>query len=167
MTMPTVLKNQYHASLAMLRAAIDACPPAEWATATGRNAYWQIAYHTLFYTHFYLQPDESAFVPWTQHRPDYHRLRADADAARELVPYTPPELATYASMCDAMVDDAIDQMDLAAPESGFPWYRMSKLEHQLVNLRHIQHHTGQLADRLRQSAGHGTRWVGGRPELPA
>ena len=111
--------------------------------------------------------NESAFVPWAQHRPDYHRLLADADAARGLVPYTPPELATYASLCDGMIDDAIDRMDLAAPESGFPWYRMSKLEHQLVNLRHIQHHTGQLADRLRQSAGHGMRWVGSRPELPA
>jgi hypothetical protein len=38
---------------------------------------------------------------------------------------------------------------------------MSKLEHQLVNLRHIQHHTGQLADRLRQAADRGLRWVGG------
>jgi hypothetical protein len=40
---------------------------------------------------------------------------------------------------------------------------MSKLEHQFVNLRHPQHHTGQLADRLRQHADLGVRWVGGRP----
>jgi hypothetical protein len=39
---------------------------------------------------------------------------------------------------------------------------MSKLEHQFVNLRHIQHHTGQLAERIRQSTGHGVSWARGR-----
>ena len=34
-------------------------------------------------------------------------------------------------------------------------------EHQLVNLRHIQHHAAQLADRLRTARDHGVRWVGG------
>jgi hypothetical protein len=38
---------------------------------------------------------------------------------------------------------------------------MPKLEHQFVNLRHIQHHTGQLADRLRQAANRGVQWLGG------
>jgi len=52
-------------------------------------------------------------------------------------------------------------LDLDSAESGFSWYRMSKLEHQFVNLRHIQHHTGQLADRLRQEADRGVEWVGG------
>ena len=33
---------------------------------------------------------------------------------------------------------------------------MSKLEHQLVNLRHIQHHAAQLADRLRSAAMSGS-----------
>ncbi|MEZ4647921.1 MAG: hypothetical protein R3E97_03900 [Candidatus Eisenbacteria bacterium] len=48
----------------------------------------------------------------------------------------------------------------AAPESGFSWYKMSKLEHQFVNLRHIQHHMAVLAGRLREFADVGTRWVG-------
>jgi antitoxin (DNA-binding transcriptional repressor) of toxin-antitoxin stability system len=37
---------------------------------------------------------------------------------------------------------------------------MSKLEHQLVNIRHIQHHTAQLMDRLRASEDIGVKWVG-------
>jgi len=40
---------------------------------------------------------------------------------------------------------------------------MSKLEHQFVNIRHIQHHGAQLADRLRSAANIGIRWVGGQP----
>jgi hypothetical protein len=66
-----------------------------------------------------------------------------------------------------MVDAAVDRLDLTAPESGFYWYRMSKLEHQFVNLRHIQHHTGQLADRLRQEADRGVEWVGGMSKTPS
>ena len=62
--------------------------------------------------------------------------------------------------CDAAVDDAVDALDLAAPECGFPWYSMSKLEHQLVNLRHIQHHAAVLGDRVRQATGTGIGWVG-------
>lgn len=53
-------------------------------------------------------------------------------------------------------------MDLGAEESGFPWHPMSKLEHQLVNLRHLQHHVGQLNDRLRAGVGEGVDWVGSR-----
>jgi hypothetical protein len=58
----------------------------------------------------------------------------------------------------------VDRLDLTAPTSGFSWYRMSKLEHQLLNLRHIQHHTGQLADRLRRETNKGIAWVGEGPD---
>jgi hypothetical protein len=60
-----------------------------------------------------------------------------------------------------MVDKAIDVLDLQSSESGFDWYKMSKLEHQFVNIRHIQHHVAQLGDRLRSSANIGIKWVGG------
>jgi hypothetical protein len=59
-----------------------------------------------------------------------------------------------------MVDSAVDALDLQSQESGFRWYKVSKLEHQFINIRHIQHHAGQLADRLRLSDGIAIRWVG-------
>jgi hypothetical protein len=57
----------------------------------------------------------------------------------------------YWEFCDGMVDDAVDALDLDRAECGFSWYRMSKLEHQFVNIRHIQHHGGQLIDRVRSA----------------
>ena len=78
-------------------------------------------------------------------------------------PYTKAEALEYWNICDQMVGPAIDRMDLDSPTSGFYWYKMSKFEHQLVNLRHVQHHTAQLADRLRHSLGIGTRWIGAAP----
>ena len=62
-----------------------------------------------------------------------------------------------------MVGGAVDALDLKSKSSGFYWYRLSKLEHQLVNFRHLQHQTVQLTDRLRAAEDFGTRWVGGRP----
>jgi hypothetical protein len=59
-----------------------------------------------------------------------------------------------------MVDGSVDAADFTWNESGFH-YRMSKLEHQLVNLRHIQHHAAQLADRVRQAIDAGVKWKGG------
>ena len=161
MSLQAVLKSQYHASLSMLRDAIDACPPELWTDPSYVNPFWHVAYHTLFYTDLYLQASESAFVPWEHHRPKYNFFPSGPEAARSLTPYSIDEVRACCARCDAMIDSAVDRLDLNAPESGFPWYKMSKLEHQFVNLRHIQHHTGQLAERIRQTTGRGVGWVGG------
>jgi hypothetical protein len=65
----------------------------------------------------------------------------------------------YWSFCDATIDGSVDELNRLSEETGFSWYPLPKLEHQLVNLRHIQHHTAQLADRLRASQDLGIRWI--------
>src|SRR5262249_38512334 len=52
-TLRSVLKSQYHASLAMLREAIERCPSEEWLSTNHKNAFWQVSYHTLFFAHLY------------------------------------------------------------------------------------------------------------------
>src|SRR5699024_2816331 len=47
------LKSQYHASLAMLREAVELCPAEEWTSDAHTNAFWQVAYHALYFTHLY------------------------------------------------------------------------------------------------------------------
>jgi hypothetical protein len=86
---------------------------------------------------------------------------ADPDSELPLIPrpYTQEQVLAYWRLLDAMVDDGVDGLDLTSRDSGFPWYRMSKLEHQLVNLRHLQHHAAQLADRLRASSDIGVKGV--------
>lgn len=156
MNLRSVLKSQYHASLAMLSDTIQKCPDEVWLNRDHKNAYWQIAYHVLFYTHLYLQPNEAAFRAWSQHHGDVNDDGISGD------PYTKAEVLEYWGFVDQMVDSAVDALDLENPESGFWWYKMSKLEHQFVNIRHVQHHAAQLADRLRSAADIGTPWVSGR-----
>jgi hypothetical protein len=88
-----------------------------------------------------------------------HRGEGDGIAGE---PYTQAQVLEYWEFCDRMIDDAVDALDLDGSESGFSWYRMSKLEHQLVNIRHIQHHAGQLIDRVRSAADVGIHWVAAR-----
>ena len=36
--------------------------------ADGPAPFWRVAYHTLFYAHFYLQQKQDDFTPWARHR---------------------------------------------------------------------------------------------------
>ena len=148
------LKGQYHAALGMLRKTVELFPDATWTGTEHRNPPWQIAYHVLFCTHAYLMPDWDSFRAWSGHRGD-----PKDDLPDGVEPYTRAEVLEYVAFCDAMIDGAVDGCDLDAPESGFHWYRIPKLEHQLVNLRHLQHHTAQLQDRLRAAADVGVAWI--------
>jgi hypothetical protein len=164
MNVPAALKTQYHAALAMLKQAIDACPNDLWADDKQAIPFWRVAYHTLFYTHLYLQPDEQAFHPWEQHR-DEHQFLANVpwDPNRQPnigIPYTRTQILEYWRLCDAMIDAAVDQLDLDAQECGFSWYKLPKLDHQINNIRHIQHHTAILSARIRSACGITINWIG-------
>ena len=155
------LIRQYHAGLATLHACIERCPDDVWVDGDDVNPTWRVAYHVLFYTHFYLHRDHESFVPWELHELGIQQFGARKQENGEAFrPYTRDQVLAYWLNVASSVDDAVGAMDLLAPESGFPWYPMSKLEHQLVNIRHLQHHAGQLADRLRQRVGIGTPWSG-------
>jgi hypothetical protein len=162
-----VLKSQYHASLAMLRQALERCPEDLWYNKDQVNAFWQTAYHTLFFAHLYLQPNEATFKPWNGHQGQVQYEDGiagpnDPDSNLPLLPepYTREQVLEYWRVCDEMVDTAVDALDPLSPESGFSWYKVSKLEHQIINVRHIQLGASQLAARLRATLNVGLDWVG-------
>lgn len=69
---------------------------------------------------------------------------------------------SYPRPCRVLSRAAVRTLDLQSLKCGFSWYAVPKLEHQIVNLRHIQNHAAQLGDRLRTATGNGIRWVGAR-----
>ena len=163
----TVLKSQYHAALAMLWQTLERCPEDLWYRKDQINAFWQTAYHTLYFTHLYLQPDEAAFKPQKYHQSavQYEDAIAGPPQAGSTMPLLPEPYARaqvleYWSFCDALVDSAVDAFDPLSPESGFSWYKVTKLEHQIINIRHIQIGAAQLAARLRAELNIGLEWVG-------
>src|SRR5262249_50742169 len=67
--MKSALKRQYHAALETLRRCVDQCPQALWDCDSDAGApFWRVAYHTIFYTHFYLGKNNKVFEPWKKHR---------------------------------------------------------------------------------------------------
>lgn len=159
----------------MLRSAIDQCPDNLWVSRDYPNPYWRIAYHILYFLHLYIQPKVEDFQAWEKHQTFLQDLD-DIPAPPELqdlvelphrppqtgVPLTKAEIIEYWTFCSDRIDTWIDKLDLASPESGFYWYRISKVEHQLVAIRHLQHHAAQLGDRLRREADLGIEWVGAK-----
>jgi hypothetical protein len=53
----------------------------------------------------------------------------------------------------------VDALDLEGA-SGFYWLPFDKLELQFYNIRHVQHHTGELYERLGATEDVELDWVG-------
>jgi len=164
-----VFKSQYHAALAMLREAIELCPDELWLDERPKNSFWQVAYHTLFFTQLYVGQDAASFERWAEHQRDNQNedgIVGEPDPKSTLPlgprPYSKEQVLRYWAIVDGMIDPTVDALDLTRTDSGFSWYTMSKLEHQILSIRHLQHHIGQLADRLRAASGTHVSWVGAR-----
>jgi hypothetical protein len=167
MEIKKMIQRQMGSSLLMLEEAIRKCPEPLWNSPDYKNRFWHIAYHTVFYAHLYLQDSDKSFEPWPKHRVNYQYLGRvpwpPHDQPRINEPYGKNEVLEYLGFCKNEVENRIPPMRLEA-ESGFFWLPFSKLELQLYNIRHTQHHTGQLIDRLRTKEDIEVPWVAIIPE---
>jgi hypothetical protein len=147
----------------MLRNAVELCPEDLWLATEYRNRFWHISYHSLFYTHLYVQPTEDDFQAWSKHVPNSNYLGPRPWAKNEPFtipePYTKSEVQEYAALCLAEVEKQVPLIRLE-DSSGFSWLPFDKVELQFYNIRHLQHHTGQLIERLRKAANIGASWIG-------
>jgi hypothetical protein len=154
--------SQYRASLAMVKHVVHACPEDFWLSTGYRNRFWHIAYHALFFAHLYVQASAADFKPWTGHKPDSQFLGPPPWAPNEPfvlpAPYSKGEVMEYHDFCCQEVAAKVSAIRLDA-DSGFDWLPFDRFEAHLYNIRHIQHHTGQLADRLRTALNIATPWV--------
>ncbi len=163
MRVKETIKSQYTASLEMLRQAIVECPEPLWHNPEYKNPFWHIAYHVLFYTHFYLQSSEKDFVAWEKHRDEHVSLDSSGEKSGAGKPYNKDEILAYHGLCCEQVEERVTMLDLEA-ESGFYWLPFDKLELQIYNIRHIQQHTGELYERLGANRDIEAGWVGMRPD---
>lgn len=147
--------EQYLAGLAMMRQCIERCPPGLWTSGKHPRQFWRIAFHGIFFTHLYLGQTEQDFIPW----PTRRNLSTDLwdnpgevepyELPEEEPPHTQQEMTDYLDYVASLIRPTGEALDLDTPESGFGWYKnISKLSHQLLNIRHLQGHVGQLSELL-------------------
>jgi hypothetical protein len=160
--MKNAIISQYKAALKMLMDVIEKCPDNLWDNRTYENGYWRIVYHSLFYTSFYLSKSDDKFIPWVKHLVNYNCLGLlDHDDKPIIITdvYSKADLTNYATSILNSIEVNVNNLDID-DGSGFYWLPMTKLELQLYNIRHIQHHTGQLTERLHQVGIKGIGWKG-------
>jgi hypothetical protein len=110
-----------------------------------------IAFHAPFFTHLYLGQSESAFQLWPDCPTEYQSLWNGAayEHRADMEPMTQSSTLDYIAFLDSIVAPTVEALDLDSDETGFPWYPdMSKLSHELMSLRHLQGHVGQLSELL-------------------
>ena len=163
MTIKEIITSQYLASLEMLKQAIEKCPESLWDDQAYKNKFWHIAYHVLFYTHLYLQPSERDFIPWENHRDESEFMgplpwppHREPQIGQ---PYRKAEVIEYLAVVQRQVAETVASLDMDGA-SGFDWLPFGKLELQFYNIRHVQQHTGELCERLGESANVDIDWAG-------
>lgn len=167
MDVKATIISQYLATLEMMKQVVEKCPDAVWLNANHTNDFWHVSYHALFYTHLYLQPQEADFTPWTKHRRNLNAFGPPPWAPGEEVelgePFSQAEVLDYLALCQQEASTQPQNLKLDAP-SGFDWIPLNKLELQFYNIRHLQHHVGELSQRLWAEAGIEINWVGQSPQ---
>lgn len=166
MKLKEAIRGQYHAGLEQLRQTVALCPDHVWTGGEHPRNYWRIAYHAAFYTHLYMAQNLEAFQAWERARA-YCELLWEKPNIVEA--YTRADILEYIQWVDARVDVTVDSLDLESEETGFDWYKgMTKLDHELMNLRHLQGHVGQLSELL-MAHGVDIDWVAKLPRtvIPA
>jgi hypothetical protein len=153
------LWQQFGASLEMLENAMQICPPEVWHNPKKDQwfDFWYIAYHTLFYTDFYLSDSSEGFVPPAPFT--LSEFSADEFPARA---YSKEELLGYLEHCRRKCKAQIHSFNPQKLEMQFQAFHksFSLLELAFYNMRHVQHHAAQLNLLLRQTRGDAPKWVG-------
>jgi uncharacterized damage-inducible protein DinB len=160
--MRTMFTGQYEAALAMLSQCIAACPPQHWEGKIANDTFRQVVYHTLFFTDFYLSASEQAFE-----LRELHQRGGDERGPQASLGLDKSDALTYVAIIRQKI---VDSLAAETPESlqgpaGFARRKHSRGELHVYNIRHMQHHIGQLSAYLRRvdpqlSDPKALKWIG-------
>jgi hypothetical protein len=155
--MKEALRQQFGAAIDALAAAVRACPDVEWVAGERWHQPWYIAYHTVFWLDYYLAEADPAYRPPAPFT--LGELEADAFPEHEA---TRAELLEWLQSCRAALAARLSTL----PEDGtegrpcrLGWGTVGAVELLLYNLRHVQHHTGQLNLLVRRSGHAPPPWI--------
>ena len=142
-----ILKGQFEAALCMLNQGVVACPPEHWENKIANATFRWVTYHTLFFVDFYLSPSEHQFMLRELHQHGGDERGPDLNPG-----LSQQESVEYLTICHQKMLDtlAAETRESLEGESGFSYRQFSRGELHLYNIRHVQHHTGQLSAYLRR-----------------
>lgn len=151
-----ICRNDYGAVFEMVRKAVENCPEDLWDDRADEPPFWQQAYHTLFYTGFYLSdsPESSQAASFVE-----------AEAANlKHTPTTTPsrkQIQDYLEQVSERCEAFLGKLDSAAlsGKNTFPWTGPTLAYRMIYNIRHAQHHVGWLNSILSRKGAQPAEWV--------
>lgn len=160
-----IIAGQFEAALCMMNGCIQKSPEDLWDGKIARHTFWQVAHHTLWFVDLYLSPNEGAFQPRKFHPQEWTSFTDPIEVPS--LRFNKTELSEYLTMCREKATATLksETWESLQGESGFRWVPFSRGELHLYNIRHVQHHTGQLSAYLRRldetlQDPKALRWVG-------
>ena len=158
-----LIAHQFDAALCTLGICIDRCPDDLWNTRIGNQSFNLVAFHTLFFTDYYLGQNADSLRQQPFHKEhaevfaDYEQLEYREPVSR----YERPFIEAYMHHCRRKAAEVIEsetQESLTA-KADFARRNFSRAELYVYSTRHIQHHSAQLSLRLRLDAKMDIPWV--------
>lgn len=149
--------GQLGAALETLERAFGACPDRLWQTEPADQSFWYNAFHTLFWTDLYTSGAVEGFAPPSPYTLD--ELEPGLHLPERV--YSKAELTDYLAYVrrQAGARLAVVTDEEAAARARFSWLEMTVVEAWIYNIRHVQHHAGQLQRLLRDGGVIPPRWV--------
>jgi uncharacterized damage-inducible protein DinB len=157
-TMVDILRRHFEPTLEMLRQTVRACPDELWDARDDGSPFWQYAYHALVGVDFWLSDSPQAFA-----FPAFHTREAliesgetpaEALSREQIEDYLEQVVAKSQALLDRLTPEALLQ------ETEFVGQQWTTADRILVQIRHVQHHAGQLNAALKRKVGGAPGWVG-------
>lgn len=147
------LWKQFGGTIDMLESAIIVCPGHFW----DKKNFWYSVYHTIFYLDYYSSTEPSKFFPPLP----FTLSEFDPEGVLPERVYSKEELLQYLEFSRKKTFFLIDGLTEEIAKQRFvnEYRDYSIFEMILYNMRHVQHHVGQLNLLLRQNVDDAGKWV--------
>jgi hypothetical protein len=151
------LWSQFGASIDMIEESITACTDGLWARPERKPQFWYTVFHALFWLDRYLSRTAEGFTPPAP----FTLMELDPGGTLPERVYTKAELQSYAAHCREKCISTLEVLtdEVALERCAFKRLNMTVLELHIYNLRHAQHHAGQLTLMVREDLDLGVPWV--------
>jgi uncharacterized damage-inducible protein DinB len=142
-----ILASQFEAALAMYKQRLEVCPQDYWEGKVGADSFREVAYHALYCFDMYLSKNEESFP-----MRDLYKKGGDEREDKVSPGLSKDETLELAEICRQKIYESISQetAESFTGDCGFDWRKMTRAELHIYNIRHFQHHVGQLSTYLRR-----------------
>ncbi|MCX6121258.1 MAG: hypothetical protein NTX44_06525 [Ignavibacteriales bacterium] len=165
--LPEIKKSysrQIGAAFKMLEHVIDNANDTTWTAKISNVPFWQICYHVLWFTDFYFHADEATFRPQSFDMKGIHNYSVYPDSQMiedQKHPISKSNMKAYCTYVRQKANQFIQNINVTyfTTPSPFEWHGFPKIDLVDYNLRHLQHHVGQLDIVTRREQNIGNPWI--------